>query len=161
MRVNALTVWQPWASLIIIGAKPFEFRGGHTAKEAKRYVGQRIVIHAGARPIKQSEVMEMVARIKFGESALIEEIAMPLLDRLLAQPKCGGVLELSAGLGSVVMGEPKSVLDLFGGKGHDSERLNHHLFGLPMLDVRPFEHPIPCRGFQGFWKWPADLAVGP
>lgn len=24
--MKALTVWQPWASLIIMGAKPYEFR---------------------------------------------------------------------------------------------------------------------------------------
>jgi len=24
--MKALTIWQPWASLIMIGAKPFEFR---------------------------------------------------------------------------------------------------------------------------------------
>ena len=24
--MRALTIWQPWASLIIIGAKPFEWR---------------------------------------------------------------------------------------------------------------------------------------
>jgi len=24
--IRAITIWQPWASLIIIGAKPYEFR---------------------------------------------------------------------------------------------------------------------------------------
>ena len=51
--VKALTIWQPWATLIMIGAKPHEFRG----YPAPRFVrNQRIVIHAGARPVKPAEV---------------------------------------------------------------------------------------------------------
>lgn len=51
----ALTVWQPWATLIAIGAKPFEFRGWAAPKA---YQGQRIAIHAGSR---RPSVREMPA----------------------------------------------------------------------------------------------------
>jgi hypothetical protein len=56
----ALTIWQPWATLIIAGLKPYEFRG----YPAPRFVrGHRIAIHAGARPIRASEITDLGAPI--------------------------------------------------------------------------------------------------
>ena len=49
--MKALTIWQPWASLIIAGAKPFEFRGW---RPPASLIGQRIVIHAAARKIDKA-----------------------------------------------------------------------------------------------------------
>jgi hypothetical protein len=43
----AITLWQPWVCLIEIGAKRFETRA-HPAPA--RLIGQRIAIHAAARP---------------------------------------------------------------------------------------------------------------
>jgi hypothetical protein len=44
---HALTVWQPWASLIIKDFKPYEFRGWPAPRSL---VGRRLAIHTGARP---------------------------------------------------------------------------------------------------------------
>ena len=41
-----ISLWQPYASLIACGAKPFETR--HWAAPA-RFIGQRVAIHAAAR----------------------------------------------------------------------------------------------------------------
>lgn len=49
----ALTIWQPWASLIAAGAKPFEWRSWPAHRGL---VGRRIAIHAGARPPRKSEI---------------------------------------------------------------------------------------------------------
>lgn len=46
--MRALTVWQPWASLIAVGAKPYEFRSWPAPAWI---VGQRIAIHAGVRKL--------------------------------------------------------------------------------------------------------------
>ena len=42
----ALTLWQPWACLVEIGAKPFETRAFEIPK---RLLGKRVAIHAAAR----------------------------------------------------------------------------------------------------------------
>jgi hypothetical protein len=48
--MKARTIWQPWASLIMIGAKPYEFRGrSYLAYIDHPLPGERIGIHAGAR----------------------------------------------------------------------------------------------------------------
>ena len=54
--MRALTVWQPWASLIAHGWKPYEFRGW---RAPAAFVGERIAIHAGARKPRESEIWEV------------------------------------------------------------------------------------------------------
>lgn len=46
--MKALTLWQPWASLMAIGVKTIETRSW-SAPEA--LIGQRIAIHAAVRPV--------------------------------------------------------------------------------------------------------------
>lgn len=148
--MKALTVYQPWASLIMIGAKPFEFRRWDYRQRIPSLCNQRIVIHASARPMKPAEVLDIVNRLKTGESALVAEKALPLLTRLLDAPKCQGVINLSAALGTAVLGAPVSVKALF--KSPDSDRLDEHMFGWPLSDIRQFAEPVLMRGAQGFWN---------
>ena len=54
--MKALTIWQPWASLIMAGAKPYEFRGWRAPRSI---IGQRIVIHAAARKVDRVEVFNL------------------------------------------------------------------------------------------------------
>lgn len=56
--MKALTIWQPWASLIVAGAKPFEFRGWSMPRSM---IGQRIVIHAAARKVNRVEANYLIA----------------------------------------------------------------------------------------------------
>lgn len=81
--MKALTIWQPWATLVAIGAKPYEFRSW---QPPGWLVGQRIAIHAGARPVKPREVIDLVQRLR-GEGdnpCLRADIALPVLERVLA-----------------------------------------------------------------------------
>ena len=55
--MKALTIWQPWATLIMAGAKPYEWR---TWPAPKWIQGQRIVIHAG-RCVARTEVRGVLA----------------------------------------------------------------------------------------------------
>jgi hypothetical protein len=55
--MKALTIWQPWGSLIIIGAKPYEFRGqSYLAYINHPEPGERVAIHVGARPVRPKSV---------------------------------------------------------------------------------------------------------
>ncbi len=156
--MKALTVYQPWASLIMIGAKPFEFRHWDYSTRLPQMVGQRIVIHAAARAIKVAEIADILNRIDTGESGLKPELALPLLERIWKAAKGMGVVEMSAGLGTAIIGKPRRVGEIFTGVV-DSDRLDHTVFGWPLSDIQRFEHPRPCRGAQGFWTWPKDLEL--
>ena len=152
--MKALTIWEPWASLIAIGAKPYEFRGW----EAPRWiVGQRIGIHAGARPIRHSEIHDLLTRLALPNEAwttgLKPDIAVPFLLQALRHPER---LPRSHMLCTAVVGEPRegwSVAGEFGGVVNDSDRAEHANFAWPMLHVEQLVPPLPMKGLQGFWNW--------
>jgi len=153
--LKALTIWQPWASLIAAGAKPYEFRGWRSPNSL---VGQRIAIHAGARPVKRGEVADLIVRLKSGESwttALRPEIAIPLLEKAHAQP---GSLPLSSILATAILGEARKGFDVaeeFGGAVNDSDRDQHANFAWPLTAIEVLEPFQPAKGAQGFWEWVA------
>ncbi len=49
--MKAISLWQPWASLIACGAKPYETRGYPPPREL---IGQRIAIHAAKHVDKET-----------------------------------------------------------------------------------------------------------
>jgi hypothetical protein len=163
--MKAFTIWQPWASLIMVGAKPFEFR----PKSFRDYVwppaiGERIVIHAGARRVKPAEVEDLLDRLGTDEdrTALVPEIARQVLLRCRAAAKYQA-LPLGCGLGTAVIGTPRNAGILFRGAVADSERqaidLSAYNWVWPLDDIRRFDAPIPMRGAQGFWRWPEKEAA--
>lgn len=161
--MKALTVWQPWASLIIVGAKPYEFRGW---RFPKGLLGQRVVIHAAARAMRAEEVRYIVDRLQMGyaeEVCLHRDAALELLLPLYHIKKPDG-LPLAAGIGTAVLGEPRNGIEIaqeFGlERVNDSERDQHANWGWPMQEVEPWPVPVPMRGAQGFWNWPTPEEHG-
>lgn len=165
--MKALTIWQPWASLIMMGAKPYEFRGW---KPPRSLIGQRLAIHAGARPVRAREVKDLIRVMRWKDGptpCLHADIAMPILERVEAAltkspdktlfgTSEGLMLPLSCILGSVLVGEPKPGHECaaeFGeDAGNDSDREGTFNWGWPMLDIKP-QPPTPAKGAQGLWDW--------
>jgi hypothetical protein len=150
--MKALTLWQPWASLIMIGAKPHEFRKWNFTDKPKlaRLVDRRIVIHAGARPVKTGELADIIERIDEGESALVAEIARPFVEALLGGSSS---VPMAAALGTAVIGNPQRSADLFRHIVADSDRLDQQMYAWPVYSIQPFPAPVPSAGAQGFWNW--------
>lgn len=151
----ALTVWQPWATLIAIGAKPFEFR---MHNRARIYAGQRIAIHSGMRPIRHREVADMIGWLPWPMlTGLDETLAMPLLGGWMTGK---AILPLGHVLCTALLGEPIRTEELtqrmgnvFGATLRDSDRFDHTKWGWPLTEIEPLRPPVPARGMQGFWKW--------
>jgi hypothetical protein len=153
--MKALTIWQPWASLIMAGAKPWEWRGWTPPRSL---IGQRIVIHASARAVKRDEICDIIGMLQAGDSSLVYEPAWRLLERahIASYP-------LAAGLGTAILGEPIPAL-AWAREHHkggiDSDRIDHHgvelddKFAWPLTQIESFEPVVPMRGAQGFWTWP-------
>ncbi len=150
--MKALTIWQPWASLIMAGYKPYEFRGWPAPKYV---IGQRIVIHAGTRQIKKDEVAGLINSLEVGD--FIGGLKVDALDFLTDVLMDRRKLPLSAGLGTVLLGEPKHSHELwpeqFAGMS-DSDRENCSNWAWPVTEIQHFEPIVPIRGHQGFWNWP-------
>jgi hypothetical protein len=165
--MKTLAVWQPWASLIIIGAKPWAFRGrSYLAYVNHPQPGERIAIHASARPVRPArdhdvspniEVKDLLFRLGRGidTTDLIVERAEQLLNRVCAAHKYQA-LPLGAVLGIAVIGEPKRADDIFGRRPEAADA--DYNWAWPLRDVEKFDVPVPARGLQGFWKWSPPAA---
>jgi hypothetical protein len=163
--MKALTLWQPWASLVIAGAKPYEFRSW---SPPRWLIGQRIVIHAAARRLDRMEtdaIMQILHHrekwpISAAETCLKPDIAIPVLQEALR-----GNLPFAAGIGTAMVGEARlgtHIAEEFGvPRANDSDRDQHANWGWPMLDIERWPDPVPMRGAQGLWNWPdaADFAA--
>lgn len=157
--MKALTIWQPWATLIIAGAKPYEFRSWPAYPSL---IGQRIVIHAASRKPEFHECRRLLRALESGgdeaaATCLITDIAIPILEG------CAAELPRSCGLGTVVLGDPRNGIEIareFGVSwANDSDRYQHSNWGWPMLDIDAWHVPISARGAQGFWTWPTPGSV--
>lgn len=148
--MKALTIWQPWASLIMLGAKPYEFRRWPAPRSL---VGQRIVVHAGARPARAAEIADLIRRLREGgyaETGIKAELALVYLCQWPAERQ----LPLASGLGTATLGRPVKAIDIFRDQVADSGRLDEHVWAWPLTGIQPFEPIVPMRGAQGFWDWP-------
>lgn len=148
----ALTVWQPWASLIVEELKPYEFRGWVPPKSV---CDSRIAIHAGARPVRRAEVVDLIVRLRSEDAwtTCLRPGALDFLERVSLAP---GKLFLSAVLGTAMLGQPlhaSQIVHEFGGIVNDSDRHEHFNYAWPMRSVERFAEPAPVRGAQGFWRW--------
>jgi hypothetical protein len=152
--IYAITIWQPWATLIAEGAKRYEFRSW---APAGRFIGSRIAIHAGARPAKRDELgglLLKLTRCEWRETGIDPAIAIPLLERWMQAPKA---LPLSSVVCTAVLGRPIRNQELAEALGttfiNDSDRDEHSNYGWPLSNIIRLEPPVPARGAQGWWNW--------
>jgi len=130
--MKAITLWQPWATLLAIGVKPFETRSWPT-----RYRGP-IAIHAG----KTREGLDLCRGLPEIEEALAR--AGYTLDTLPL-----GVIVCTARLVACRPTEPivaDHLDDAFGDYGPGR-------FAWHLQAIQPLDPPPPAVGRQGLWEW--------
>lgn len=147
--IPCITVWQPWASLIAVGAKPYEFRSWAAPRDVR---GRRIAIHAAIRPPRTEEIRALIQHLETGvtpETELHAGLALPLLRDALMMPAS---LVTSAVVCTAMLGEPIRATSL----GREADR---DMWAWPITDIEPVAPPFPARGRQGFW-W-VRIPAGP
>lgn len=152
----AITIWQPWASLIVHGLKRYEWR--HWPCPG-RVVGQVVVIHAGAadprKGIKHLLASDEHIEGSCGPGCDGREIRAAL-DRALSNP---GLMPRGAGLGTVRIGKPRMADVIYHRQGLSIGQEGPWNYGWPLMHIKRWDEPVPSRGFQGFWPWPYSLPV--
>lgn len=130
--IPVLGMWQPWASLAVIGAKPYETRA---FKIPDRLLGKRVMIHATSRACV---------------TGFTQQVADEITEAL---GRCSWNHWLPRGviIGSMILAETIPVeevrVDSFGNyaPGRQAWRLD---------DVRPIDPHIPVKGRQMIgWPW--------
>lgn len=170
--MKAMTIRQPWATLIATGAKPFETR----TFGPQKLIGERVAIHAGKMPVHiamrgmDSPEVQTIA-------AAIDEEDFP--DLPLGAVLCTAVIKGAYRLGAVcglptvpsraimeTRGEPLTPNML--GLHCDFRDPNEPMLTLPvdafgdytpgrwawfLSDIERFPEPISATGKQGWWEW--------
>jgi hypothetical protein len=143
----ALTIMQPWASLIVAGAKSLEFR---PRPAPAAMIGKRIVLHAGrsAACWKDLAWLRYALTVKRGAGLGLDDAALAA-ERCEHWARAPGTLPLGAGLGTAVLSASflaSEVADL------DAE-LRPDLWAWRLAEVKAWPRPINAQGQPGFWWW--------
>jgi hypothetical protein len=145
--MKIITVWQPYASLIAIGMKPFEFRGWAPPASI---VGQRIGIHAAARKVRPEEIRTIIEQVRERPWEVCLHVGVQVwLDEILRHPE---ILPLSAIVCTAELWTPEKGFDVsrrWGWRGDVGQVAPNYAW--PMQNVRRLEEPIGAKGRQGFW----------
>lgn len=128
--MKALTIKQPWASLIIDGYKKYEFRSWKT-----NYRG-RIFIHAGLSIDQNATQKYMNYNLCYIQGAIIGEATIS---------DCLHVDE--------ELNEKLSAINhlVYGQKNHLG------LYAWKLENVIKYSKPIPCKGKLGLWNFEGDI----
>jgi hypothetical protein len=155
--MKALTLHQPWASLIAVAAKLYETRSWATS-----YRGP-IAIHAG----KNTDYLGLLDEDPF-RSALIDA-GFPTFrqhgwDWLSKQEiPLGSVVAVATLAGCFPTERYTTRPDAAVGRLVISKREEAFgdwtpgRFAWQLLDIHRLAEPIPCRGAQGLWEVPAEI----
>lgn len=155
MLMKAVTVWQPWASLVAIGAKPYEFRGHN--KVPATAIGSRIAIHAGLKVLPGAEMDDLIRRLHHHDhtTGLDRDLAIALLKRFREEPD---LIPRGCIVATAILGKPVKSYDLpeyATAFVNDSDRDDHANYAWPLTEVIQLQPPIEAKGAQGFWNWNA------
>ncbi len=149
--MRAITIWQPWADLIVYGYKLNETRSWPTA-----YTGP-IAIHAAKYRKLPHEVYEEIAAAIGITPERYRGSWLSYLEHGVPSDRFGAVIG-TATLGKVLpttiraaSPREKALGDFTAGR-----------YAWPLLDVHRYERPVPAKGKQGLWTWePPTFADNP
>jgi hypothetical protein len=139
--VKAITLWQPWATLIAIGAKHFETRSWATP-----YRGP-LAIHAAKRPVERSELLRSMADALVsagftGTGQLPLSCVVCVVDLVNCYPTQAVMRE--------EWFEPHKEREM------DFGDFTHGRYAWQLENVR-FQENLFARGYQGLWDWDAPM----
>ena len=151
--MKAITIWQPWASLIADGRKLYETRA---YAPPGALIGQRIAIHAGRH---RSGANAILARnwgmddLPLG--AVVCTARLVAAHLTISQPGHPGMsmVYVSRSKGLAVAADPDWQADYSGIPTDPYGDYAAGRWAWRMLDVQVLDPPVPARGRQGWWEW--------
>lgn len=158
--MKALTVWQPWASLLAIEAKRYETRGWETS-----YRGP-IAIHAAVKPVHESLTGLLLGAETY--AAVIAALADRYRQGHPSDLPTGAIIAVAELIGCHEIrddGSGKKLRAYIQRPNYRQEYIqgNELLFGdftpgrfaWELKSVRMLDKPIPAKGRQGLWNFEA------
>ena len=131
--MKAITIKQPWASLIVHGIKDVENR---TWPCPKKYIGERVLIHSSIKPDKEPYMIFNDAQAESIDSCIIDV--------------CGYYQQTGLILGSV------RIIDCV--VNHPSVWAEQGVYNWVLDEPILFEKPISAKGKLSFWDY-SDINI--
>jgi hypothetical protein len=143
--IRAVTLWQPWATLVAKGQKTIETRT--SGRLWKNMAGRTLAIHAGLS--RDDNAWEDVLEWDEGLAQTVKNDARSWpRGAILAVCRVAGVWLCSGNdLGGA--DEPMGYTRASGRALIDARQR----YCIELADVHEFDEPIPIRGHQGIWHW--------
>lgn len=139
--VKALTLWQPWATLIADGRKRYETRSW---PPPRRLIGRRIAIHAGTHRDRETGALARrwgLCDLPLG--AVVCTCRLVAAHHISHHSPDG----TRAMVGSGYIGGPASIpIDEYGDYAPGR-------WAWELDQVIPHDPPVAARGRQGLWEW--------
>ena len=150
--MKAITIKQPWASLIVHGIKDIENR---TWACPWKYIGHRVLIHASGKPVEMRNPNSVFTKAQwdslpkplnydnFYDSILTNE-------QLLALPENKEWKDFSFCTGSII--GSVEIIDCV--QNHPSIWAEKGVYNWVLANPILFPEPIPAKGKLSFWEYP-------
>lgn len=150
--IKAITIWQPWATLIALRLKGFETRGRRT-----HYRGP-IAIHAGMRIDHEACEQEPIKSVLAANGFTVDNLPTGAVIAIAELTECWEVV----GKSHVPVLGTHVLTDSTGSKmfGITQDTNEFHFgdftpgrFAWEMSNVQQLPQPVPAKGQQGLWNW--------
>lgn len=143
--MKTLPLWQPWASLVAVGAKRVETRGWPAPLSI---VGQRIAIHATKGGLSKRDEREFLKDPVFHAAlgSLVDDLPRGAIVCTAVLSRCRAITTMHAR--ELAQRNPREFTfgDYTPGR-----------YAWVLEDVQPVDPPVPCKGSQGIFDAPAEL----
>ena len=147
--MKAITLWQPWVTLIALGYKQYETRHWRTNYRGK------LAIHAAKRPVKDCELcaiadnsqgsisFDRLKDIEYPLGAIVCIAQLAKCEHMAYNTKLEGYIDINS-----VSNEEKSVGVWEYGR-----------FAWKLDNVVKLKQPVYCKGSQGFWNLKQEITT--
>lgn len=158
--MKAITIKQPWASLIVEGTKDVENRSW---KCPEKYIGQRVLIHAGMTNVRKDWMYKQPIRKYWEDLASLAGISNNEMRDAMCKtyPQILGAIIGSVQIVDCVINHKsiwaEKTIDCNSGCP-DIEKCPigecpHKIYNWVLENPTKFDTPIPCKGKLRFWEY--------
>ncbi|AWP28802.1 ASCH domain-containing protein [Paenibacillus sp. Cedars] len=154
--MKAITIIQPWATLIALGEKQLETRSWPTKHRGE------LAIHAGKKIDREAcEVAEIKAAL-MRHGYTVESLPTGAVVAIASMTECWSIgMDYQSGMPLLYHAERgREETRIVGLKESKSGFYYPGRFAWEMANVNRLLEPIPAKGMQGFWNWEGMTALG-
>lgn len=149
--MKAISIWQPHASLLVLGPKRYETRGWAVPRSL---IGKRVAIHAAKADGDLIEIAEYIFDRKAGVEA-DERMDAYVAAIIGAGYRTCGDMPRGCIIGSVILRESLAADRAEDHNGFGDFSVGR--FAWRVSDSKVLSKPVPVRGMQGFFDVPDEL----